>query len=39
MKRGDALKCKIRFRTESGKASEAGLVVGMTGTWFIVLVE
>jgi hypothetical protein len=26
LERGDALKCKVRFRTESSKASEAGLL-------------
>jgi hypothetical protein len=35
MSRGDAVKCKVRFRTAGGQASEAGLVFGVTGTWFI----
>jgi hypothetical protein len=35
MKRGDALKCKVWFRTEAARHQRQDWCVGMTGTWFI----
>jgi hypothetical protein len=35
MKRGDALKCKVWFRTEKARHQRQDWCVGMTGKWFI----